>query len=394
MPLPTTTFRLPAGSRTAAAWRLAAAEGGADAAGQAHGHGPGLAPPPPGGDWAPLPLPGALAPPAQALPSEQALAAEKEAQALASQPGPPAVPFIHNHTLARTRVWAERKAQAEAAGVDLRKKTFINKLISVGASLVTLGVAAALAAASGGAATPLVIIAAARTLLLIGDAGCAWTDWRRSQEREPRKLPLGANCLGNLLYSMCTRDTKDLPPEEKNEKEERAKRFAKAFSGVVVVGLASANLALGLPEAGMSLLSTLLRYVSNGGSTLGTLRQARTTHQFDRMTQARDQAASNLHLDLLAAARASGVNQAGYQALCDELRKGVMQQGASDATLADLDDLMRQTWASRDEKTRPNLTGADRATLPQQVVNDLVGFQSAASLAMNAAQHGGIWGVL
>lgn len=327
-----------------------------------------------GGDTEPPPPP----PPAPAADAGRPVAHAPGEQALRSQ---------RSDALRQITRWAEKDAQAQAAGVDLRRKTFINKLISTGAALITLGVAVALSVATAGAATPLVAVAGVRAVVLMGDSLAAWIDWRRSTETPPRKLPLGANCLGNLLYGLATRiGVKDL---------DAAKQAARVGSGLITVGLASASLALGLPHEGLPLLATLLRYASNLGSMGGTAAQAKAADAYDDLAKARDRAKSDLSGLFMEVAVPSGMGAQAYQDWCSDLWAEFAAQGASPQTLETLSQIINSAWASvRDDKPVPSPVDADRSTLVQRLVNDVVGLHAGASFTLTAFTHSGVTSAL
>lgn len=386
----TTTLHLPSHARAAEALRKPP-PGASSAA-------------PAGGSWSPLALPampgtpnsasgsddsGSPPSPASAasltgfessVSREQALALESAAHAQAAGPGLQTLPQVRNRSIALVKDWAEKKAQAEAAGVDLRKKTFINKLISTGASLITLSAAVMLTVATGGAALPFLAIAAVRTTLLIGDTLCAWEDRRRAMAVPPQpRLPLGANCLGNAIHGL---------GRAMGLGDDRARTVGKYGSGLVLVGLATAGIAVALPHEGIALTSAVMRYLSSAGGMAGTSSQAHASDAYDQRAQARDEAAAELHKDLLAAAQSPQMREETYQAWCDELAEQL--PAASAQTREDLALLMKQAYDARHSEKTPDLVGADRATTAMRLVNDVVGLHAFGSFSLTALAHGGV----
>lgn len=365
-----TTIHVPPGSPLAAAWRDASA-----AALPAEA--------PPAGH---LPLVATLPPPRRQVPLTAAQAAERAARAQAKTPGEAAIRSNRHQVLRTMRGWAEKDRQAQAAGVDLRKRTFINKLISTGAALITLGAAIAVTVATFGATLPFAAVAGARALTLIGDSLCAWLDWRGSTETPPSKLPLGANCLGNLLYGLGIFLGAD---------EDEAKTAAKVGSGLITLGLTSASLATGLPQEGISLLSSLLRYVASLGSIAGTASQAKASDRYDHLAQARDLKKTDVLELLMESAMTAGTDAQAYQAWCAGLRAELATHDIDPQALVTLEKIMTSAWQSAQEgEPVPDPVDADRSTLIQRLVNDVVGLQAGATFSLTAAAQGGAFSTL
>lgn len=377
----TMQFHVPVGSSVHAAWRKGTPPSQGAAAGEV--------PPPPAVVEAPPPLqafPGELQPPAVAPPPEEARAIEAAAMALAQGPGVAAVRSNRQYIVRMAHRWATKNQIAEAAGVQLRKATFFNKLLSTGGALITLGVAAALAVATGGAALPFVLIASVRAAVLVSDSMCAWADWRGAKETPPVRMPLGANSLGNLIYALGTRW--GLP-------EAQAKSLGKNVSAVLIVGLGAAGLALSMPHEGIAPAGAALRYAASALGLAGTSRQAGVSDQEDPILQDRDAARADLHTALLEQAIQPGMNLAGFAAWCATLRTDLASAGMDAQTQADLQKVIAAV--AEDVRAGESVTdpvGTDRANIVPRLVNDLQALNAGTNLVWTAVAQGRLLGVI
>ncbi len=363
-----THFHVPVGSSVHAAWRTGPPPPQDAAVGA-------VPPPPPAIVEAPPPLqafPGELQPPAVVRHPEEARAIERAARALAQGPAVAAVRSNRQYILRMAQRWAHKNQVAEAAGVQLRKATFFNKLLSTGGALITLGAATALAVATGGAALPFVLIASVRAAVLVSDSICAWADWRGAKETPPVRLPLGANSLGNLIYALGA--GLGLP-------EAQAKSLGRNVSGVLIVGLGAAGLALAMPHEGITTASAALRYTASALGLAGTGRQADVSDQQDPIVRARDTARANLHTALLEQATQPGMGLAGFTAWCAALRADLALVGMDAQTQADLQKVIDAVAADvRANESVTTPVGADRANIVPRLVNDVQAANAAANL--------------
>lgn len=323
------------------------------------------------------------------MPREAALQIERTARAQAQGPGLAAVEGSPGYVLAQVRDWSEKSARAEAVGVDLRKATFINKLIATGAAFITLGAVLAGTAVTGGAALPFLLVAAVRTAVLVGDCLCAYVQWKGSQESPPVTLALGASALGNMLYYL---------GEGLGLAEAHCKSIGRYGGGVLTVGLAASGLVLALPGEGIALSAILLRYFSSGGGVVSAARQHRSATNYEQVARSRDEVTASLRHLVADVARRPGVGDPApdlhrFEHWCEELRVHLVEhEDYDDDALASLDKILREAWASANVGVAPPGVGADRvANIAQRTVNDVVGVNSASSLALGGLAHGGLW---
>lgn len=304
------------------------------------------APPPPApadagatvSSWGPAPLPGALSPAATTLSPEEARNLHS-LHRLDTHPWPHAAEAGRSEVQAKVLRWATNHERALKAGVDLTRATFMSKLVALGSALVCLGIAGALAVATGGAATPLLIIASVRATVLVADCACAYVDWKRSQESPPRSLPLGANSLGNLVYTLAK---SCLSEPDEAVKEKKAKLLGQGVSAVAVIGLAAAGMAMTVPTEAFTLVTLLAGGISSGtglvGGTARAAMAARAEHRVEIDNQAK-------------------------QALFELLRNSaqrffVAPDGTMDRSLFD-------TWCAQITVGRPEATDAPDAALSE-----------------------------
>ncbi|MBL0422963.1 hypothetical protein JI739_21685 [Ramlibacter sp. AW1] len=124
--------------------------------------------------------------------ADKAHALEAAARAQAQGAGLATTPSSRPETIKLLKDWAAKQADAEKAGVNLRKSTFLAKLLPTALSLLTVAAAAALTVFTAGAATPFLVIASVRSAVLIGDCACAWIDRQRARQDIPAApLPMG-----------------------------------------------------------------------------------------------------------------------------------------------------------------------------------------------------------
>ncbi len=355
-----TRIHVPAGSPVAAAWRGALPPGRA-----ADGEAPVDEPPLP-------PFPGELQAPRVRVPDCQSREMERTARERAAGPCEDAVRSNRGHVLRMTRRWAERDMTARAAGVQLRKATFFNKLLSFGAALVTLGGTAALSVVTGGAALPLLLLASVRATVLAFDCLCAWVDWRGSREHPPVRMPVGANSLGNMLYGVGS---------HLGWSEERSKALGRNGGALLTLALSVAGLALASPQEGIDAASAALRYGASVLTLAGTGRQARDSDHYEAIAKARDEARAELQKALLDHAPQAGQDAARLTDLCEELQSELEADGIGADTVGDLRQIFDAVATDfRQHESTTNPVGADRNNTALRLVNDLVGLGAGANM--------------
>lgn len=291
-----------------------------------------------GSSWGPAPLASDLSPAVTTLSPEEARNLHSS-RSLDTRPWSSAAEDGRAEVQAKVRSWATHHERALKAGVDLTRATFMSKLVALGSALVSLGIASALAIATGGVATPLLIVATVRATVLVADCACAFVDWKRSQESPPRSLPLGANSLGNLVYSLAK---SCLSEPDEAEKERQAKRWGQGVSAVAVIGLAAAGMTMTMPTEGFTLATLLTGSIASGTGLVGGAARAgmaaRAEHRVDIDNQAK-------------------------QALFELLRNSaqrffVAPDGTMDRSLFD-------TWCAQITVGRPEATDAPDAALSE-----------------------------
>lgn len=335
---------------------------------------------PPG--WGPCPLQGALPAARSALSRPQAEAAEQAAHAAVRGPGLAQVHVSPEKVATLVKGWAEAKARAEVAGVDLRKAVFVSKQVSTVASLLTLGVAVALTVATAGAATPLLIVAATRTAILIGDAWCAREDLRRMQETPPTSLPMGSNFLGNLIYSLVHREGSS--PEE-------SQRRAKLGSGLLSVGLVGASLALTFPLSVVDFSVSMARFAAGVGGVLGAASHGRASDLHERAIQSSANGAQALLEELRKPAVEKTVDVEAFGDFCQSLRAQVVEQLESESMINDLDQILAAAKAGSSAEVagldRSAQSAVDRPSQTSRWLDTLFSVKGVASAVLTAFAH-------
>ncbi|MFM5540424.1 hypothetical protein ACET8U_22585 [Aeromonas veronii] len=103
----------------------------------------------------------------------------------------------------RTRA-QEAEQAANKCGVNVAKRTFFAKLLTLAAASAALVTAALITGFSGGAAIPLLALAGVGFTIAVGDAGCALKDWLNKKNGK-EGLPSGADSLANILHAIATK---------------------------------------------------------------------------------------------------------------------------------------------------------------------------------------------
>ncbi|MCL9783337.1 hypothetical protein M9194_18050 [Vibrio sp. S4M6] len=93
--------------------------------------------------------------------------------------------------------------EAKKLGVDLAKKEFVGKMVSLGIATVALGLAIAATILTGGTGIPLVALASANFLLSVADVSCALYDWR-SKANGGDGLSMEGDALANVVHLLAT----------------------------------------------------------------------------------------------------------------------------------------------------------------------------------------------
>ncbi len=267
-----------------------------------------------GADFSPSALEGdpMTASPSPLSDSGRAQLEQQEALAHASAKEPPGAHPVpgsrYEKSFALVKAWAAKQEEAGRAGVNLHKTTFFPKLLSTGAALFSLAIAATLTVMTAGAAAPLLVIAGVRALTVIGDCACAWEDRKRALHDPPLKpLPMGANCIGNLFHSYFT-----------SRGDPNATRNATLASLGITVLMAAGGLALGFPHAAGELFTTIPRVSAELSSVLGTVGMVAPTVKSVRANRAIDKAADAAMREMLLQSKAEANENREAQASEDD----------------------------------------------------------------------------
>ena len=343
--------------------------------------------------WGPAPLPGALSPAATTLSPEQARNLHS-LHRLDTHPWPHGAEAGRSEVQAKVLRWATNHERALKAGVDLTRATFMSKLVALGSALVCLGIAGALAVATGGAATPLLIIASVRATVLVADCACAYVDWKRSQESPPRSLPLGANSLGNLVYTLAK---SCLSEPDEAVKEKKAKLLGQGVSAVAVIGLAAAGMAMTVPTEAFTLATLLAGGISSGTGLVGGTARAAMAARAEYRTHIDNQAKQAL-FDLLRTSaqrffvKSDGtMDQSLFNAWCAQITLGPADgTNAPEATLSTaFEKLKDKAWESAQDHGAKR-TDRDQARMDLDTSKNLSGFQRTFAVAQLAGYAGAL----
>ncbi len=315
---------------------------------------------------------------------------QQEALAHASAAEPPGAHPVsgsrYEKSFALVKEWAARQEEAGRAGVDLHKTSFFPKLLSTGAALFSLAIAATLTVMTAGAAAPLLVIAGVRALTVIGDCACAWEDRKRALQDPPGKpLPMGANCIGNLFHSYFT-----------SRGDPNATRNATLVSLGVTVLMAAGGLALGLPHAAGELLTTIPRVGAELSSVLGTVGMVAPTVKSVRAHRAIDKAADAAMREMLLQSKAEARENAEALApefitFCAQVKAEFDQLGGTGARHDEVQAALETLLNS----ARPELAAATNVaprTASAHQVGPAAAFKAVADLgrSIDSVAHTGL----
>ncbi|WP_108650440.1 hypothetical protein [Dongshaea marina] len=142
--------------------------------------------------------------------------------------------------------------EAKQLGIDLAKKEFVNKMITLGLSTVALGLAIATTILTGGTGAPLVALAGAAFLLSIADAGCALYDWR-NKAGGGEGLAMGGDSLANAVHALAT---------TLGSSDESAKSWGRNTSVISRLALTLATIWTGFAAPAASVVGSAASYMS------------------------------------------------------------------------------------------------------------------------------------
>ncbi len=311
------------------------------------------------------------------------LAKEAIALSKASGPGLPAVPTNRSQVLDRMRSWVGKFKEAEAAGVDLRKATFVNKRTAAMASLFSLGAAIALTIGTGGVASPLIIVAAVRSGTLIGDCICSYLHWKGPPATVAKWLPMGGKFVDNAFHHLLT---------AMGAKPETAAKYAGRGGALVATAMAAATLGLGFPHQSLDLGILMCRYISGIGSVAASTAQEHATDKYDPVAKARDEAGAELFLALRSQGKELGLESEAFKSYCDEWRQALGAESPSPALDKEFTRLLATLGKTHDQLAMADFVGSDRVNYLQRVTNSLVGTHSTLGIGVTVLSQAQILG--
>lgn len=104
--------------------------------------------------------------------------------------------------------YAETWKQANAADIKLAKRRFFGRLLELGLSAVSLGLAIAVTVTTGGLGAPLIAFATLGVVISVADAGCAFSVWHAKKHGKDSLLtglPMGDDAIANVVFKLCQR---------------------------------------------------------------------------------------------------------------------------------------------------------------------------------------------
>jgi secreted effector protein SseF len=159
---------------------------------------------------------------------------------------------------------SEKAKEARSMGVDVAKNSFWKKALSAACSVVAVAIFAGLTAVSFGGAAPLLAVASVAMANSIGDAVCAYRNFKNieaeANHKEPpyAKLPCGNSFMGNVGFKLGS---------ALGMGEDNAKIFGKVLGVAVGGGLGIASIALSAGLGTLPLLPTIVSSVATGVNT-------------------------------------------------------------------------------------------------------------------------------
>ncbi len=99
---------------------------------------------------------------------------------------------------------ADAAQKAKECGVDIAKRGFFSKLLTLVAASAVLVAAALVTGFTGGAGIPLLALAGVGFAMAVGDVACAACDWY-SKAHGGEGLAMGGDSLGNLLHKISSK---------------------------------------------------------------------------------------------------------------------------------------------------------------------------------------------
>jgi secreted effector protein SseF len=166
---------------------------------------------------------------------------------------------------------SEKAKEARSMGVDVAKNSFWKKALSVACSAVAVAIFAGLTAISFGGAAPLLAVGCVAMANSIGDAVCAYRNFKNveaeANHKEPpyAKLPCGNSFMGNVGFKLGS---------ALGMGEDSAKIFGKVLGVAVGGGLAIASISLSAGIGALPMLATVASSVATGVNTAVNLYSA------------------------------------------------------------------------------------------------------------------------
>ncbi|MBL0526840.1 hypothetical protein JD490_18255 [Aeromonas dhakensis] len=150
----------------------------------------------------------------------------------------------------------EATQKARQCGVDMAKRSFIAKVLTLVAASAVLVAAALVTSFTGGAGIPLLALAGVGFAMAVGDVACAYKDWQ-SKKQGGEGLAMGGDALGNAIHWLGKRC---------GASDEKAERIATYTSLLTRGALAVGTVAIGgfLPVAAPAALAHAMPAITVG----------------------------------------------------------------------------------------------------------------------------------
>lgn len=150
----------------------------------------------------------------------------------------------------------EATQKARQCGVDMAKRSFVAKVMTLVAASAVLVAAALVTGFTGGAGIPLLALAGVGFAMAVGDVVCAYKDWQ-SKKQGGEGLAMGGDALGNVIHWLGKRC---------GASDEKAKQIATYTSLLTRGALAVGTVAIGgfLPVAAPAALAHAMPAITVG----------------------------------------------------------------------------------------------------------------------------------
>ncbi|MFB2702376.1 hypothetical protein ACE1BG_12750 [Aeromonas veronii] len=255
---------------------------------------------------------------------------------------------------------------AKQCGVDMAKRSFVAKVLTLVAASAVLVAAALVTGLTGGAGIPLLALAGVGFAMAVGDVACAYKDWQ-SKKQGGEGLAMGGDALGNAIHWL---------GKHCGASDEKAKQIANVTSLLTRGALAVGTVAIGgfLPVAAPAALAHAMPAITVGKVGVETVAglvsadaarkgaqqhaQAITGRELEGQKKAVDQLQPKL--DQARAQRGEELRQKfGLQDQLDQTQKTIKQQ---DKALAETRQQLHQVSDNLAVKTQEAAQFAQEVT--------------------------------